>query len=96
MAVSPEAVEIVAIAIAFTMVVLQYHISKKSGTWFFIFGLLCSSAIAISVLASLPRVASLPAHAAADIGILLAGCMAFASAACLHFAFRMAGEPDDR
>jgi hypothetical protein len=96
MAVPTEIVEIVMVVTAMIMVALQYHITKKSGTWFFIFGLLCSSAIAISLLASLPRVASVTGQAVADTGIMLAGCAAFSSSVWLHFAFKMAGEPDDR
>lgn len=96
MAVPPEAFQIVMVVTAVIMVALQYHISKKSGTWFFIFGLLCASAIAVSLLASLPRAASLSAQAVADTGIMLAGCAAFASSVWLHFAFKTAGEPDDR
>jgi signal transduction histidine kinase len=96
MAVPPEAVQIIMVVMAMIMVALQYHISKRSGTWFFIFGLLCSSAIAISLMASMPWIAGPSTQALADIGILLAGCAAFASSAWLLIAFKMAGEPDDR
>lgn len=96
MAVPPEAVQVIMVVMAMIMVALQYYICKKSGTWFFIFGLLCSSAIAISLMASMPGITVLSTQALADIGILLAGCAAFASSAWLLFAFKMAGEPDDR
>lgn len=93
MPIAPEAVKTVVIVTAIIIVAIQYHTSKGSSSWFFIFGLLCSLAIAISLLASLPWIVSL--QAVSDIGILLAGCAALASSAWLHFAFKMAGEPDD-
>jgi hypothetical protein len=95
MAVPPEAAVTVTMAIAIVTCAVQYYASRRAGTWFFTFGLLCTGAIAISAIAILPGTAWPQAQAVADVGILVAGCAAFGSSAWLHFAFKMAGDPDD-
>lgn len=91
----PESAEIAVIVIAMAAAAVHYHICKKSGTWFFLFGFLGACVIAVSAIALLSAKAWPQAQAVMDICILLAGCAAFASSAWLLFAFRIAGEPYD-
>ncbi|MGA9138720.1 MAG: hypothetical protein WBZ29_00745 [Methanocella sp.] len=90
----PETVETATAATAIVAVAIQYYVTRKAGTWFFVFGLLGSSAITLSAIALFPGAAWPEALAAADIGILVAGCAAFASSAWLYVAFKMAGDMD--
>lgn len=95
MAVPPDAAWLPGMVVAIVAIALQYYADRRFGTAFFRFGLMCTCAMAVSLLASLPGAVWPQLQALADIGILLAGCAAFAASAWLSVAFQMAGDPDD-
>ncbi len=89
-----DAVGIVVISLTAITVAIQYYACRRAGTWFFAFGLLGSGTVAVSAIALLPGTDWPQAQAVADVGILVAGCAAFASSVWLRFAFKMAGDRD--
>ncbi|HUL61418.1 MAG TPA: hypothetical protein VLT35_00020 [Methanocella sp.] len=77
-------------------VAVQYRLLRLSDSFLFAYYLIMSAAIAVPFVA-LALAPSLPvAQAAADVGILLAGAMAFAAAGWLSFASGVAGDAGDR
>ncbi len=96
MALLTDAACLAAVAVVVVSLAAHYHVAGNARTWFAFYGLSSSALIALSVLALLIGPVWPGTGAAGDIGVLLAGCAAFASSAWLRFAFIAAGEPDGR
>jgi len=91
-----ELAAVVSIAVAALSVIVQYRLLKTSDSGLFACYLIMAAAIAVPAGALALAPADPAAQAAADLGILLAGAMAFAASGWLSFAFGVAGDTSDR
>lgn len=84
------------VVIALVSLAVHYRLAGRSGSGMFAYSLLMAAAIAVAVAAVSLAPVNQAAQAVADIGILVAGAMAFASSGWLLFAFSQAGDSDGR
>ncbi len=92
----PELVTALPVIVALLSLIVQYRQAGRSGSGLFAYGLLMAAAIAVAIIAISAAPADQAAQAVADIGILLAGALAFAASGWLLFAFSQAGDTDGR
>lgn len=83
-------------AVAVISLAVSYHLFKKAGTVLFLYGLLLAAAVTVSAAALTLAPGESMAQAIVDLGITLAGAMAFAASGWLKFVCGAAGDPGDR
>jgi hypothetical protein len=96
MAELPELITLASVLVAVLSLVVHYRLLMMSGSGLFAYSLLIVAAIAVATLAASLAPANPGAQAVTDVGILMAGALAFAASGWLIFAFGMAGEAGGR
>ncbi len=81
---------------AVAWVAVQYRLFRLSDSFLFVYYAIIAAAIAVPAVTLTLAPSHAIALAAADLGILLAGAMAFAAAGWLSFAAGLAGDAGDR
>jgi hypothetical protein len=75
--------------------IIHWRLAIKSGSGLFAYSLLITAAIAATATATSLAPAGPVAQAVADVGVMLAGALAFAASGWLLFAFGRAGDAGD-
>jgi hypothetical protein len=96
MAVPLELFSVIPAVAAILALIIYYRLARLSDSGLFAYCLLIAVAIACAALAISLAPANQAAEAVADIGILLAGALAFAASGWLLFAFGQAGDARGR
>jgi hypothetical protein len=92
----PELIALASAMVAILSLVAHYRLMRKSGSGLFAYSLLIAASITIAALAASLAPVDHSAQAVTDVGIMLAGALAFAASGWLLFAFGMAGDAGDR
>lgn len=90
-----ELIALVPAVVAILSLVVHYRLANRSGSGLFAYGLLLALVIAIAATTISLAPADTAAQAVKDVGVLLAGALAFAASGWLLFAFGMAGDDSD-
>jgi hypothetical protein len=96
MAVLSESFPVIPAVAAIFALIVHYRLVRLSGSGLFAYCLLMATTIAIAALAISVAPANQAAQAVTDIGILLAGALAYAASGWLLFAFSQADDARGR